>query len=79
MDARPTLLHTNPMELGPENTFSAQNKKNPKGFMIFDPKKGGGVIFPAFLTPNTHPHPLPQKSKKSGGCVYWTNNDFTRG
>ena len=30
ISARPTLPHTNPMELGPENTFSAQNRKKPK-------------------------------------------------
>ena len=35
--------------------------------MIFDPKKGGGVIFWTFLTPPPPPHtPLPQKPKKSG-------------
>ena len=28
--ARPTPPHTNPMESGPGNTFSAQNKKKPK-------------------------------------------------
>ena len=30
MSARPTPPHTNPMELGPGNTFSAQNRKKPK-------------------------------------------------
>ena len=29
------------MELGPGNTFSAQNPKKPKRFLIFDRKKGG--------------------------------------
>ena len=47
MSARPTPPHTNPMELGPGNTFSAQNQKKTKRFMIFDPKKGG-VIFSTF-------------------------------
>ena len=28
--ARPTPPHTNPMESGPGNTFSAQNRKKPK-------------------------------------------------
>ena len=88
MSARPTPSHTNPMESGPGNTFSAQNQKKTKRFMIFDPKKGG-VIFSTFLTPPptpppTHPHP-PLKSgfqvggvwggpdqKLIGGCVYWT-------
>ena len=28
--ARPTLPHTNPMVLGPRNSFSAQNRKKPK-------------------------------------------------
>ena len=41
--ARPTPPHTNPMELGPGNTFWLKIKKNQR-FMIFDPKKGG-VIF----------------------------------
>ena len=44
ISARPTPPHTNPMESGPGNTFSAQNRKKTKRFMIFDPKKGG-VIF----------------------------------
>ena len=35
--ARPTPLHTNPMEPGPENTFSAQNRKKNQKFA-----KGGG-------------------------------------
>ena len=30
ISARPTPPHTNPMESGPGNTFSAQNKKKPK-------------------------------------------------
>ena len=30
ISARPTLPHTNPMESGPINTFSAQNRKKPK-------------------------------------------------
>ena len=45
ISARPTPPHTNPIELGPGNTFSAQNRKKTKRFMICDPKKGGGVIF----------------------------------
>ena len=28
--ARPTPPHTSPMELGPGNTFSAQNRKKPR-------------------------------------------------
>ena len=44
--ARPTSPHTNPMESGPGNTFSAQNKKNQK-IHDFRPKKGG-VIFMTF-------------------------------
>ena len=54
ISARPTPPHTNPMESGPRNTFSAQNrKKKTKRFMIFDPKKGGS-FFSTILTP---PHP----------------------
>ena len=30
ISARPTPPHTNPMESGPGNTFSAQNRKKPK-------------------------------------------------
>ena len=30
ISARPTPPHTNPMELGPGNIFSAQNRKQPK-------------------------------------------------
>ena len=30
ISAGPTLPHTNPMESGPKNTFSAQNRKKPK-------------------------------------------------
>ena len=30
LSARPTPPHTNPMESGPGNTFSAQNRKKPK-------------------------------------------------
>ena len=33
--ARPTPPHKNPMELGPENTFSAQNQKKPKDSIAF--------------------------------------------
>ena len=41
ISARRTLPHTNPMESRPGKTFSAQNPKKTKRFMIFDPKKGG--------------------------------------
>ena len=44
ISARPTPPHTNPVELGPGYTFSAQNKKKTKRFMIFDPKKGGSFF-----------------------------------
>ena len=30
ISARPTSPHTNPIESGPGNTFSAQNRKKPK-------------------------------------------------
>ena len=65
--ARPTPPHINPMESGPGNTFSAQNRKKTKRFVIFDPKKGG-VIVSTFLTPPTPPPPphLPQNLKKVG-------------
>ena len=56
--ARPTLPHTNPMESGHGNTFSAQNRKKTKRLMIFDPKKGGCH----FWTPPQ----LPQNLKKVG-------------
>ena len=44
ISARPTPPHTNPIEFGPGNTFSDQNRKKTKRFVIFDPQKGG-VIF----------------------------------
>ena len=44
MSARPIPLHTNPMESGPGNTFSTQNGKKTKRFMIFDPKKGESIF-----------------------------------
>ena len=64
ISARPTPPHTNPMESGPGNTFSAQNRKT-KRFMTFDPKKGGGHFFDIF-----DPPPSFKSSKKwvsSGG------------
>ena len=44
ISARPTPPHTNPMESGPGNTFSAQNRKNQK-IHDFRPKKRGGSFF----------------------------------
>ena len=46
--ARPSPPHTYPMESGPGNTFSAQNRQKTKRFMIFDPKKGGVIFFGHF-------------------------------
>ena len=51
--ARPTPPHTNPMESGPGNTFSAQNQKNQK-ILDFRPKKRGGLFLDIFDPP---PHP----------------------
>ena len=53
--------------------FGSKSKQNQKikRFMIFDPKKRGGVIFSTFLTPPP-PHPMPppplppSKPQKSG-------------
>ena len=59
ISARPTPPHTNPMESGPGNTFSAQNRKKTKRFMIFDPKKGGFVFFDIFDPPRPPPPPRP--------------------
>ena len=90
INARPTPPHTNPMESGPGNTFSAQNQKNPKRFMIFNPKRGGVIFDP--LAPLQTPR-LPEKLQKVGfklgggsgtknsigdACIS-QNNDFTRG
>ena len=52
ISAPPTLLHTNPVVSGPENYFSAQNKKN-QNIHDFRPKKGGGHFLPPppFMTP----------------------------
>ena len=61
--ACPTLPHTNPMESGPGNSFSPQNRKKQKRFMIFNPKKRGGHFFSTFLPPPPH---LPQTLKKVG-------------
>ena len=64
MSARSTPPHTNPMESGPGNIFSAQNRKKTKRLMTSDTKRGGG-IFSTFLTP-----PPPQKSGlQMGGGV----------
>ena len=86
ISAHPTPPHTNPMESGPGNTFSAQNWKKPKDFR---PKKGGGSFF--------DPPPPPAKRQKMGfkwggggglggsrpkligGCFIGQNNDFARG
>ena len=57
ISARPTPPHTNPMESGPGNTFSAQNRKKTKRFMIFDPKRGGVVFFDIFESPPPTPPP----------------------
>ena len=66
LSASPTPPHTNPMELGPENTFSAQNPKNPKRFMIFNTEKRGSFFLDIFNPPPppSPPPPLmtPQKS-----------------
>ena len=43
----PSLPHTNPMESGSGNTFSAQNRKKTKRFMISDTKKGDHFFDPA--------------------------------
>ena len=59
ISARPTPPHTNPMESGPGNTFSAQNRKKTKRFMIIDPKKGGVVFFDIFDPPAHPPPPTP--------------------
>ena len=59
ISAHPTPPHTNPMESGPGNTFSAQNRKKPKRFMISNIKRGG-VHFSTFLTPPPH-IPTPKK------------------
>ena len=79
--------HTNPMESGPGTTFSAQNRKKTKKFVIFGPKKGGSFFFDIFAPPPPPPPSL-KTSKKwvssggevwrgpdqklIGGCVYWT-------
>ena len=58
MSPRPTPPHTNPMESGPGNTFSAQNRKKPKD-CCFSAKKGGVIPFDP-------PPPPPPKAQKSG-------------
>ena len=73
--ARPTPPHTNAMESGPGNSFSAQHQKNTTRFMTqdFDPKKRGSFFW-TFLTPHPPPHPhththppaSPSKPQKSG-------------
>ena len=72
--ARPTPLHTNPMESGPENTFTAQNRKNQK-IHDFRALKKGSRFFNIFDPPSSL-HPLPQKSKTvgfkwGGGGDWW--------
>ena len=77
---RPTPLHTNSMESGPGNTFSAETQKKTKRFIILDPKEWG-----SFFDPSPFPRHLAQNLKKVGfkwggggpdqtvigGCVYW--------
>ena len=65
--ARPTPLHTNPIESGPENTFSTPNRKQTKRFMIFDPKKRGGRGFSDIFDPPTPPAPPSRKWVSHGG------------
>ena len=60
ISASPTPPQTNPMEWGPGNTFSAQNRKKNQKIHDFQPKKGG-VIVSTFLTPS----PPPDTSLKS--------------
>ena len=65
ISARPTPAHTNPMESGPANTFSAQNRKKTKRFMIFDPKKGGVVFLDIFDPPPHPPTPTPTETHRA--------------
>ena len=85
--ARPIPPHTNPMESGPRNTFSAKNQKNQK-IHDFNPKKEGGGYFVDIFYPTPPPHhPLASKPEKSGFQVgnslgdafIGRNNDLTRG
>ena len=68
ISARPTPPHTNSMESGPENTFSAQNRKKNQTIHEFRPKKGEGHFFDIFERPPTPPQPplLPQNLKNVG-------------
>ena len=50
ISARPTPPHTNPMESGPGNTFSAQNRKKPKDTIAFG-KSTSQRIYPKQQTP----------------------------
>ena len=78
--ARPTPPHTNPMDPGPGNTFSAQNRKKTKRFMIFDPQKGAGSFFDPPTSLKTSKKWVASggsgvggpDQKLIGGCVYWT-------
>ena len=65
---RPTPPHTNPMESGPGNIFSAQNRKKNQKIHVFRPKKRGGrFLTPPPPPPNPPPTAhLPQNLKKSG-------------
>ena len=59
INARPTPPHTNSMESGPGNTFSAQNPKKNQKIHDFRPKKRAGSFF------DPPPH-LPQNFQKVG-------------
>ena len=60
ISARPTPPHTNPMESGPGNTFSAQNRKKNQTIHDFRPKKRGVVFFDIFGPPaGPPPQPTP--------------------
>ena len=85
ISACPTPPHTNLVESGPGNTFSAQMKEKPKNSFFSTQKKGGSFFDPP---PPRTPHTISLKSSSmwvsSGGvgggsdqkligrCVYWT-------
>ena len=78
--ARPTPPHTNPIEPGPANTFSARNRKKPKDSLSSTQKKGGSFFQHTYLpvlSPNDHPNPSQVRRTGFGNGQTLTKSQVT--